>query len=241
MYGSVIPARSHTSTVIAQYWLPGPGALAADEVSILRQQVHIPEGGPATAHGTIIDVTWSVRARVHGHDIQSSSRRYDLLVTSAAGARGAETELPAIAVDHGRAILEVLNLSSRAIRGGVALTGTLRLLAINDLASRGARVDLIMTEAVSSGPGGTGPADRRPDQDATDCETVVVSTQFPAQHLAAGDEVSLPFSLLAPNPLPAPSLDFDNLHVGWQLRGCLPLLLRQEPTITVQLAGVTAG
>jgi hypothetical protein len=58
--------------------------------------------------------------------------------------------------------------------------------------------------------------------------------------LSSGVPIRLPFTLLVPPDLPAPSLDTPHFTLSWLLRATLDRPLRPNPFVEVELHGRTA-
>jgi hypothetical protein len=241
VYGAVFPARERTTTVVSSFELPAPGELPAGEKRHLSSSLHIPSDGPASVRGDLIDVGWSVRCELHAAGGQLVKRERLIEVQSWGQSSATDIGHPPVGENLEHVELEFIALSSRILEPGTPLTGILRLRATDEFATRGVRVQLVRCEEVLGGPG------QPADLNASESEgyrhseaAIATATAAAAGTLTPGTVVDLPFTVQTPAGLPAPSMLIDNLHVRWELRAIVDLLLRRNPRLSLDLLAVTA-
>jgi hypothetical protein len=240
LHGSIIPAHERTVKVMASIILLGPGSVPEGKILEWHAGIVVPTTGPASAHGDIIDVTWSVRTRIPaGSNCEAVHERL-IWVQSWSDACADDLSHPPVEDGRGHVALEFADLSSRVIMDGTPVSGDLRIKARRNLPTRGVRVDLVMCEDVLHGPGT--PSARRPTTGIREARTVLVSTKvLDLGALPRGQQLTFPFALDLPPALPAPSLAIDNLRIRWELRAVVDLPFHLDPQLSIDLLGVTAS
>jgi hypothetical protein len=241
IYGGSASVPTRFTEVVAARGLPCAGLLRAGGLLTLPFSMEIPSGGPGTVSASLIQVQWAVRVRmkVDGSPPPETTRPF--VVLSHALAQEAVADEPPTTVDRGVVALRFVELSSRHLAPGSAITGLLTLDALKTGVVRGLRVELLLREEVHRGPWiGNDPA-RNPANEAREAETVV------ARHVVAdriemdpGGRVVVPFQLHAPRRLASPSLSTDQFTLAWVLRGVADRALRPDSHVEVALHGATA-
>lgn len=242
LYGGRFTAPARRTDVHATQVLPGPGILAAGERVTLPVSLAVPPLGPGTTACPLVQVAWAVRVVMHvegGYPPVQVDAAFTVLSRAsdrAAAAAGAA----AVAVDHGRAVLDLVELSSRVIQPGDVLRGVLTIDALRPLDARAARVLLVLRQHVHHGEWLGTDAARNPANQEKELDTVVACSNVAGEMaLDPAEPVRLPFTLAVPEPLPAPSLHTDNFTLTWLLRGVLDRPHRRDPHVEVELLGQT--
>ncbi|CEA08294.1 hypothetical protein BN1051_01634 [Arthrobacter saudimassiliensis] len=241
LYGAVQGAWEQETTEMDRSLLPGPLLVSPGEESRLETSVTLPADAAGSAEGTLIQVRWSVRTRLHCPGLPDVTTDTALPVRPASGHCAADAAAPARSDGRDDAALTFTRLSGRTVVPGSDLSGTLRIVALRPLSVREYRVELLLREHVDHGPGHLADApDRSPGLDDRSAETVVGTFTRPGGALASREELDLPFSLRVPEVLPAPSLRFAQLRLVWELRAVLDLPLRSDPAIMLPVYVPTA-
>lgn len=242
VYGAVFPARERSTEIVVSSALIAPGAIPAGDKRELTARLAIPDDGPASVRGDLIDVGWSVRCVLHAAHGQVIKRERLIDVQSWGQSSATDIGHPPVGENLDHVALDFIALSSRILEPGTPLTGILRLRAADELATRGVRVQLVRCEEVLGGP------DQIADLNASESEgyrhsetAMATATAGVAGTLTAGTVVDLPFTVQTPAGLPAPSMLIGNLHVRWELQAVVDLPLRRNPQMSLDLLAVTAS
>lgn len=241
VYGGSASVPTRATEVVAARGLPCAGLLRAGGLLTLPFSLELPAGGPGTVSASLIQVQWAVRVRMKVDGSPPTETTRPFVVLSRASEREAVADDPPTTVDRGLVALRFIELSSRRLAPGSAITGLLTLDALKTGVVRGLRVELLLREEVHRGPWiGNDPA-RNPANEAREAETVV------ARHVVAdriemdpGGRVVVPFQLHAPRRLASPSLSTDQFTLAWVLRGVADRALRPDSHVEVALHGATA-
>lgn len=240
LLGGSFTTSARRTQVRVREQVPGPWPLAAGEEVSLPVRLALPADGPGTTHCALVDIAWAVRVRlqVQGYLEAEASRTF--LVRSRAADRAEVVDRDPVSVARRCARLRVESLSSRWLAPGRALTGTLVIEPLRACSIRGIRVALVLRQQVHHGEWLTDDASRNPAHQEKDRDTiVVVSALAGTRHLEPDVPVALPFTLVAPRELPAPSLSTPNFTVSWLLRAVVDRPLRPDPYVEVELHGRT--
>ena len=241
VYGGVFPARERSTELLTAISVPAPGAIPAGETRVLSQSLSVPDDGLASVRGDLIDIGWSVRCVLQAAGGQIIKRERLIDVQSWGQTSATDIGHPPIGAHLDQIGLEFIALSSRVLEPGTPLTGVLRVRAHDEIATRGVRVQLVRCEEVWGGPGHTADPDASESEGYRHSEAVVSAvTVGPAGMLTPGSVADLPFAVLTPAGLPAPSLSIGNLHVRWEIRAVVNLPFRSDPQLSLDLLAVTA-
>ena len=241
VYGGVFPARERSTELLTAISVPAPGAIPAGETRVLSQSLSVPDDGLASVRGDLIDIGWSVRCVLQAAGGQIIKRERLIDVQSWGQTSATDIGHPPIGEHLDQIGLEFIALSSRVLEPGTPLTGVLRVRAHDEIATRGVRVQLVRCEEVWGGPGHTADPDASESEGYRHSEAVVSAvTVGPAGMLTPGSVADLPFAVLTPAGLPAPSLSIGNLHVRWEIRAVVNLQFRSDPELSLDLLAVTA-
>jgi hypothetical protein len=231
----VVPMRLPSSAVLHHVDLGLRGPMLPGRLTDRRATLGVPATGEATVAGQLVRQDYVVRARVrvpHGRDATSAT---PVDVLSPALGRAWVTGQSPVVEDAGSVVLEMEQLSSRRLSGGVPVSGIITVTPLRSVAARGIRADLVLVE---SAPDGTGD----PLGEARDAETVVSSAPLAgALHLEPGRGLRLPFSLEVPGRLPAPSLSTAEFTLRWVLRAVLDCGPPALPRTSVELWATTTS
>lgn len=226
--------------VHAVHPVPGPWPLPASDPVVLPIRVAVPASGPGTAHSALVDITWAARVRLQaeGHLVSEASRTF-VVRSRAAGEAGCR-ESEQVLSRRSPADLRIVDLSTRSLRPGRPVTGTLVIGALRPFAVRGVRLGLVLRQQVHHGQWHVDDPTRNPANEDKDQDTeVVVANLAGAMDLDPTNPLRIPFRLVAPPELPAPSLSTPHFRLGWLLRAVLDRPLRPDPFAEVELHGRT--
>ncbi|MGZ4568204.1 MAG: hypothetical protein ACXVFZ_15520 [Blastococcus sp.] len=210
------------------------GPLVSGQHLSRQMTLRVPPG-EATVDGYLVQQEYAVRARlraVHARDVEGVSA---LRVLSTAADRGWVTQTAPVVDDAGFAAVGIEDLSTRQLRGGVPISGTVTVIPRQAGRARGVRVEVVLEEQVPARV-----AERPVEEDRA--RTTVVATDALTDHLdlEPGRELRLPFTLRVPLPLPAPSISTPEFSLRWLLRAVVDRPRRPDPTTTLELCGTTA-
>jgi hypothetical protein len=242
IYGGSANVPIRTTEVVEARGLPCAGPLRAGDLLTLPFSMEIPASGPGTVSASLVQVQWAVRARMKADGSPPAETTRPFVVLSRASEQAAVADEPPTTVDRGLAALRFVELSSRRLVPGSAITGLLTLDALKTGVVRGLRVELLLREEVHRGRWiGDDPA-RNPANEAREAETVVARQVIADRiEMDPGGRVVLPFQLHAPRRLASPSLATDQFTLSWILRGVADRALRPDPHVEVALHGATTA
>lgn len=243
LLGGRFTAPVRRTEVHAEHVLPGPWPLAAHESVVIPVTMPLPRSGLGTARTPLVEITWAFRVRLHVEGyLAAEARRTFVLLTPAATQAEAVTQ-PAVAESRGCADLRIDALSTRWLAPGGALAGTLAITPTQSCPVRGVRLALVLRQQVHRGEWLAADPARNPayQEDERDTEVVGVPLAGPLDldPTAPALPLRLPFRLVAPPDLPAPSLSTPNFTLTWLLRAALDRPLRPDPFVEVPLHGRT--
>jgi hypothetical protein len=209
--------RTRTSDVlVAVEQVPvGDGASPGQ----LDAQLTVPADAPGTAAKS---VEWFVRALVDRRHARDATAEQPLTVLAPADALGPWAQ-SAPKVD-GRCTF-ALDVSTRTVRPGDAITGTLTLTPHEEIAARAVRVQL----------------ERRredPDRNVDSDDTTRVELRGEGV-LAPGEQVTLPFEIVVPEDA-APSFRAEHNRQRWYLQGVVDVKRASDPSIQLEIVVHTA-
>ena len=196
----------------------------------------VPYSGPPNAETSLVSVDWAVRVRLAVGDGPPAQAVEKVRVVSASGGVGSRSPGPARRAEAGHALVTIEGLAARHIQPGMCLAGTLDVRPLLPGRIRSVRLDLVLREHVLGGPAGALDARGSPKVG----ETVVADVEL-ARGLAVGEDLSaivLPFQVLVPLNLPAPSISTAEFKLEWLLRAVVSRALHRDATAELNL---TAG
>jgi len=240
-YGGAATVPTRSTEVVASRGLPCAGQLPAGGQLMLPFVLTVPAEGPGTVAAALIQIQWAVRIRMQVSGSPPKESTHPIVILSRASDRDHVTAAPPQAVDRGLVALHFGSLSTRHVRPGGLITGTLGLDPRRPGSARGLRVELVLRQRVMRGPWiGTDPT-RNPANETKETDTVVARQPL-AHHIELDPSVpvELPFQLHAPTRLPSPSLANELFSLSWILRGVADRALRLDPYVEVELHGATA-
>ena len=240
-YGSMNTGIERVETVEDRSPLDGIGGLIPGEILDREVKLTIPTQGPGTTAGRIIQVQWSVRARIQVAGRPDTIAERAVTVRSRALQCAADATTPPEEAARRGVTMSFEGLSARTILPGIPLTGILHIEATRPVPARMVRIELVVREVVEHGPGASGDPDRSPTDDGTESQTVIARTVVSCRMFSPGQRLDVPFSLEVPVPLPAPSMQLPGFRIRWELRGVIDLPLWLDPRITLGLVGATAA
>lgn len=240
-YGSINTVIERVETVEDRSPLDGLGGLAPGEILEREVKLTIPADGPGTTTGRVIQVQWSVRARIEVAGRPDATVEQAITVRSRALRCAADATTPPEEAARRGVTMSFEGLPTRTILPGMPLTGILHIEATLPVPARMIRIELVVHEIVEHGPGASGNPDRSPTDDGTESQTVIARTVVACRMFSPGQRLDVPFSLEVPAPLPAPSMLLPGFRIHWELRGVIDLPLRLDPRITLGLVGATAA
>ena len=178
---------------------------------------------PPDAPGSAPDsVDWFVKAVVDRKRARDASAQTPLTVLAPLEPLAAWAErAPEV---EGRCLME-LSASSRVVRPGETITGTLRISAQEEISARAVRVQLRR---------------RRDDPDRNTDEDDKTRIELGGQaSLAPGQQHALDFSIQVPGDA-APSFRAQHNEQHWYLEGIIDVKRSSDPTIRLEILVVTA-
>jgi hypothetical protein len=233
-----VPARS--TDIVGRVSIPVTGSLLTGEHVVHRVAVPVPADSPGTVSAALVDIQWAVTARIDVEGEPVFETTQPVTVRSRARNRSSVEQKPPTVADRGGVVLGFESLSDRHIAPGSQLSGGLTVVTDRPVAARGLRVELVLRENVHHGPWiGGDPAHNPSDQDK-ESETVVAAV-VPAGgvEFRPAQLHRFPFSITVPAQLAGPSLQTPEFTLTWILRGVLDRAWRQDPTVEIELHGVT--
>lgn len=240
-YGSATTGIERIESVVDRSPLDGFAGLAPGEILDGEVKLTVPVEGPGTAAGRLIQVQWSVRARIEVVGRPTTLVERAITVRSRALQCAADAATPPEEAARRGVTMSFDGLSTRTILPGIPLTGVLHIAASRPVPARLVRVELVVREVVDHGPRTSGDPDRSPADDGAESQSVVARTVVACRVFSPGQWLDVPFTLEVPTPLPATSLQLPGLRIRWELRGVVDLPLRLDPRITLGLVGATAA
>lgn len=240
-FGSSTTAIERVETVVDRSPLNGLAGLAPGEVFDREVKLTVPAEGPGTTAGKLIQVQWSVRARIEVAGCREVVVERAITVLSRALRCAADGTTPPEEAARRGVTMSFDELSARTILPGIPLTGVLHIAATRPVPARMVRVELVVRELVDHGPGASGDPDRSPADDGTESLWVLARLVVACRMFTPGQWLDVPFSLDVPAPLPTPSMQLPGFRIHWELRGVVDLPLRLDPRITLGLVGATAA
>lgn len=239
MTGGRFASRVRRTHVHAEHPLPGPWPLAAGEAVMIPVTIPLPTGW-GTAHTPLVDITWAFRVRLRVEGYLAAEARRTFVLLSRAAARAEEVSQPPVAESRGCADLRIESLSTRWLGPGTPLSGTLVITPARPCGVRGVRLALVLRQQVHHGEWVAPDPSRNPAYQENELDTEVVVRPLAGRlDLVPGAEVRIPFRLVAPPDLPAPSLSSPTFTLSWLLRAVLDRPLRADPFVEVPLHGRT--
>lgn len=234
-------SRARRRQVHASRRIPGPWPLEPDEEVVVPVSVPVPQDGPGTTRASLVDISWWVTARMHVQEYAPMDVSRPIVVLSRARPLRAVATGPEAADDRRCVRLAFTDVSSRELRPGRPLTGTLLVTPLRPTPVRGVRVDLVLRQQVHHGEWIGDDPTRNPAYQGMERDTVIASGQLFGRTVLAPDApLRLPFALSPPGTLPAASLDTPNFTLTWMLRAVADRPLRQDPHCELPLHGRTA-
>lgn len=240
LMGGSSPKVVRRTDVCAVHTVPGPWPLLAHDPVVLPVRLFVPPTGPGTAHTPLVDITWAVRVRlqVEGHLDAETSQTF--VVRSRAVGEVASMHNQPVSAQRGCADLRIVGLSARSLVPGGALTGTLEMAALRSFSVRGVRLALTLRQQVHHGHWHVDDPSRNPaNEDNEESTEIVVTNLAGPLDLEPGIPKRIPFRIVAPSDLPAPSMSSPNFRLAWLLRAVLDRPLRPDPYVEVELHGRT--
>ncbi|MGB8020300.1 MAG: hypothetical protein WCF04_03650 [Candidatus Nanopelagicales bacterium] len=222
--------------VHAVHPVPGPWPLPTSDPVVLPVRIAVPATGPGTAHSELVDIAWAARVRlqVQGHLVAEASRTF--VVRSRAASEAGRRHSEPVLSKRSPADLRIVDLSTRSLGPGSPVTGTLVIGALRPFPVRGVRLALVLRQQVHHGQWHVDDPTRNPANEDKDQDTeLVVANLAGPLDLDPGTPMRIPFRLVAPLELPAPSLSTPHFRLGWLLRAVLDRPLRPDPFTEVDL------
>jgi hypothetical protein len=220
--------------VLDRAGLDAAGSLVAGQHLARQVTLRVPPG-EATVAAYLVQQEYTVRARLHTAHARDVEATRALRVLSTAPDRGRGSDSAPVVDDAGFAAVGIEDLSTRQLRGGVPISGTVTVVPRQAGRTRGVRVEVVLDEWV---PARVGELPMEEDRAKT---TVFAGVPLAdSVDLEPGREVRLPFTLRVPLPLPAPSISAPEFSLRWLLRAVLDRPRRPDPTTTLELCGATA-
>lgn len=239
LHGAVSTGIEHTVAIVDHSPMAVAATLAEGESLETEAKLTLPASGPGTTQGKLIQIQWAVRARFALENAPDTVREEVIEVRSLAKQCAADADEPALDETRGDVTMSFEELSSRTILPGILLFGSLRIGVLKPVSARAVRVELVLQEEIEHGPGAAADPTRGAFEDDKEAQTVVVRSVVPCQALHPGQQLTVPFSLDVPSPLPAPSLRIPNLRIRWAVRGVVDVPFRLDPQLTLPLLGIT--
>ena len=115
----------------------------------------VPASGPPNADTGLVAVDWAVRVRLAVGDEPATQAVEKVRVVSSTGDVGVGIESPPRRADSGQAVVTIHGLSTRRVKPGMCLTGTVGVQPLHPGLIRGVRLDLVLRERVLRGPAGS--------------------------------------------------------------------------------------
>jgi hypothetical protein len=239
-------ALSRTSIVVARQDLPtastSGAASGGDDTSYdVEVLLPVPADGPASADTALVSVDWALRTRlaVEGEPPTQAVEKVQVLTLARALERVAggrpRTD------DAGHAVVTIEGPAVRRVAPGTPLRGSLGVRPLHSGLIRTVRLELVLREQVLRGHAPGAREARRPLHAAPDPrkdeESVVASVE-----LANGVEVTdalvpltLPFELVVPTSVRAPSVVTPFFELSWVLRAVVSRALHRDAVTEVDL------
>jgi Arrestin (or S-antigen), C-terminal domain len=241
VYGGIFTVPASSSEVVAREVFHTGGPVRSGQQFGGQVTLQLPtEGALGSVASRLLDVEWTVRARLRVSGLRDVEVVQPVRVLSEAiGQASVMQALPAV-VDHGFAAVCFEALDTRRLVPGRSLPGVMSVRALRSGSARAIRLDLVLREHVEHGPWITDDPARNPSAGSKDADTVVATLPL-AQHVQLDPRhvLNLPFKLPVPATLPAPSLWTPDITLRWLLRGVVDRHLRADPYVEVELLGVT--
>lgn len=220
--------------------IPGPWPLAAGEDIVLPISLRVPVSGFGSARSPLVEINWVVVARLFVQGSEDVVVARTFVVQSPAGEPStAALGKPRVANSE-RLQLSIEGLSSRLLAPSQPLSGVVVITPRAPTSVRGVRLALRLRQRVASGEwmgsgkaAGTGP---REIQDDTDVAVMTLSDRI---EFKPREVLRLPFTLIVPGDLPAPSISCPEFVLSWVLRAWADRALHRDPAVELDLLGRT--
>ncbi|MCW0215468.1 MAG: sporulation protein [Pseudonocardia sp.] len=168
--------------------------------------------GPPTSRGKQVSSSWEVQVLVPGRGRAKVDARAEVTVLAVAGPMPDEPETPRGST---RCAISFEDLPATSVPAGAAISGRVRVTALEEITARAIRVDLVRVESERLGG------------DTLEFETVDSAEVSGALTLGRRDSRDLPFTLAVPPDAP-PSVDSENAVLTWRLRGVVDVPRRED-------------
>ena len=208
-------SRTRSDVIVASEKIALEGGL----VGPVRVDLAVPPDAPGSAPDVI---EWFVRATVDRRKARDASAQRPLKVLVPAAPLASWAESPP--TTEGACLFDI-DASSRIVRPGDRITGTLKVTAQKAISARSIRVQLF---------------EKRFDPDAN--RTIDDSTRVELcgdTELQPGEEISLPFDIGVPAQAD-PSFRTEKNHFHWYLQGVVDLKRSSDPTVSLEIVVHTA-
>ncbi len=238
--GGATTARADRTQVADRQSLPP--AASGDTPSVIGAVVlRVPVDALPSVSGELVQITWRVTVRIEVSGAPDAVVSRTVQVLSADSHRPALGAGPLRVVNRGIADLSFEGLSGDLVVPGTALTGALTVAALRPVNGRSLRLELIVLEQVHRGPWvGDDDPGVVPEGQEKEAETRVATATLATGLRIAAQRRTFPFTLAVPHVLPGPSLDTPEFCLRWVLRGVLDRVHRRDPTVEMELRGLTA-
>lgn len=240
LFGSSVLTPARRTDVHATHGVPGTWPIAAGESVVVPVTLTVPANAPGTSHTPVVDITWVVRVRlqVEGYLVAEEARSF--VVRSPGADRAHVASGDPVAEDRRRARLSVEDLATRFLRPGRPVVGSLVVEPLRQISARAVRAAVVLRQDVHHGEWVGEDPSRNPANQELSRDTVICArTLAEGVVLVPGQPTRLPFTLLLPGDLPAPSLSTPNFTLRWLLRGWVDLPLRPDPYVELELHAST--
>jgi hypothetical protein len=238
-YGGFYTVPTRLAEVICRQVLRAGSGYRAGELLSLAATLTIPSDGPGSVSAKLVRIEWSVHAHVEFEGQPDANATREIVVLSRSAERASVEENPPVIEGAKSALLGFQDLSSRRLVPGVPVSGVLTVAPRLPMSARSARVELVLREQVEHGPWiGDDPA-RNPSDQGKESDTVVAAAQLANRLVLQPDQPRrFPFSVPVP-PRLTPSMQTPEFTLSWILRGVLDRALHQDPSVEIELHGVT--
>lgn len=240
LLGSSVLTPARRTDVHATHIVPGPWPIAAGESVVVPVTLTVPAHAPGTSHTPVVDITWVVRVRIQAEGYLDAEEARSFVVRSPAADRAHVATGDPVVEDRRRARVRIEELASRSVRPGRPVVGTLVVEPLRPVSARAVRAAVVLRQDVHHGEWVGDDPSRNPANQELSRDTVVSAlTLAEGLVLVPGEPRRLPFTLLMPEDLPAPSLSTPNFTLSWLLRGWVDLPLRPDPFVELELHAST--
>ncbi len=240
-YGGFYTVPALSTEVVTRQALRTGIRYATGEPLFEAVTLTIPSSGPGSVTTDLIRIEWTVRAhlQLEGHSDVDAGRV--IVVLSRSADRASVVDSSPVIQDRQSAHLTCQNLSSRRLIPGVPITGILTLTPQRRVSARSVRVELVLRQQVHHIPWIGDDPTHNPSR-GQEIDTVLATVGLGEKvRLDPGQPSRFPFSVAVPAQVPSPSIHTPEFTVSWILRGVLDRALHQDPTVEIELHGVTTA